>query len=82
MERTDYGTLLIPDIKISDAGTYLCIGTNAIGSSEAVIDVTVMKSKPCLSKIKYSLTEMQCSLYVLVKMNREKDKKRDKIRIV
>lgn len=45
MERTDYGTLLIPNMKISDAGTYLCIGTNAIGSSEAVIEVTVIKGK-------------------------------------
>lgn len=45
MERTDYGTLLIPDMKISDAGTYLCIGTNAIGSSEAVIEVSVIKGK-------------------------------------
>lgn len=45
MERTDYGTLLIPNVKMSDAGTYLCIGTNAVGSSEAVIDVTVIKGK-------------------------------------
>ncbi|XP_060793467.1 basement membrane-specific heparan sulfate proteoglycan core protein isoform X9 [Neoarius graeffei] len=50
-ERTDYGTLLIPDMKISDAGTYLCIGTNAIGSSEAVIEVTVIKGETVPSDV-------------------------------
>uniref|UniRef100_A0A8C7RGW8 Heparan sulfate proteoglycan 2 n=1 Tax=Oncorhynchus mykiss TaxID=8022 RepID=A0A8C7RGW8_ONCMY len=40
MERTDIGTLLIPNIKSSDSGTYLCVGTNSIGSSEARIEVT------------------------------------------
>ncbi|XP_062871277.1 basement membrane-specific heparan sulfate proteoglycan core protein isoform X2 [Trichomycterus rosablanca] len=42
-DRTDYGTLIIPNVKIEDAGTYLCIGTNAEGSSEARIEVTVLK---------------------------------------
>ncbi|XP_053096922.1 basement membrane-specific heparan sulfate proteoglycan core protein isoform X13 [Pangasianodon hypophthalmus] len=51
MERTDYGTLLIPDMKVSDAGTYLCIGTNAVGSSEAVIDVTVIKGETVPSDV-------------------------------
>ncbi|XP_060751007.1 basement membrane-specific heparan sulfate proteoglycan core protein isoform X1 [Tachysurus vachellii] len=51
MDRTDYGTLIIPDMKISDAGTYLCIGTNAVGSSEEVIDVTVIKSETVHSDI-------------------------------
>ncbi|XP_053339071.1 basement membrane-specific heparan sulfate proteoglycan core protein isoform X5 [Clarias gariepinus] len=50
-ERTDYGTLLIPEVKMSDAGTYLCIGTNAIGSSEAVIYVTVIKSETVPSDV-------------------------------
>ncbi|XP_046725155.1 basement membrane-specific heparan sulfate proteoglycan core protein isoform X3 [Silurus meridionalis] len=45
VERTDYGTLLIPNMKPSDGGTYLCIGTNSIGSSEAVIEVTVLKGE-------------------------------------
>uniref|UniRef100_W5M153 Heparan sulfate proteoglycan 2 n=1 Tax=Lepisosteus oculatus TaxID=7918 RepID=W5M153_LEPOC len=43
MERTDIGTLLIPSIKASDAGTYLCVGTNSIGSSEAPIEVSVLR---------------------------------------
>uniref|UniRef100_A0A4W5NWV5 Heparan sulfate proteoglycan 2 n=1 Tax=Hucho hucho TaxID=62062 RepID=A0A4W5NWV5_9TELE len=38
MKRTDIGTLLIPNIKLSDSGTYLCVGTNSIGSSEARIE--------------------------------------------
>uniref|UniRef100_A0A3B3SE98 Cell adhesion molecule-related/down-regulated by oncogenes n=1 Tax=Paramormyrops kingsleyae TaxID=1676925 RepID=A0A3B3SE98_9TELE len=46
MERTDIGTLLIPNIKASDAGTYLCVGTNSIGSSEASIKVKVIKADP------------------------------------
>nr|XP_023690745.1 basement membrane-specific heparan sulfate proteoglycan core protein isoform X5 [Paramormyrops kingsleyae] len=45
MERTDIGTLLIPNIKASDAGTYLCVGTNSIGSSEASIKVKVIKGE-------------------------------------
>lgn len=45
MERTDIGTLLIPNIKSSDSGTYLCVGTNSIGSSEARIEVTVNKGE-------------------------------------
>ncbi|XP_071203789.1 basement membrane-specific heparan sulfate proteoglycan core protein-like isoform X4 [Salvelinus alpinus] len=44
MERTDIGTLLIPNIKSSDSGTYLCVGTNSIGSSEARIEVTVNRA--------------------------------------
>ena len=45
MERTDIGTLLIPDIKMADGGAYLCVGTNSIGSSEARIEVTVTKGE-------------------------------------
>ncbi|KAG7472084.1 hypothetical protein MATL_G00104850 [Megalops atlanticus] len=44
MERTDIGTLLIPNIRVTDAGTYLCVGTNSIGSSEARIEVTVARA--------------------------------------
>ncbi|KAG5281836.1 hypothetical protein AALO_G00049330 [Alosa alosa] len=44
MERTDIGTLLIPNIRPADSGTYLCVGTNAIGSSEARIEVTVTRA--------------------------------------
>ncbi|XP_066527292.1 basement membrane-specific heparan sulfate proteoglycan core protein [Hoplias malabaricus] len=45
MERTDFGTLTIPNMKRSDAGTYLCVGTNAVGSSEARIEVTVIEGE-------------------------------------
>ncbi|KAG7221679.1 hypothetical protein INR49_000046 [Caranx melampygus] len=44
MERTDIGTLLIPNIKMSDAGTYMCVGSNSIGSNSAPIKVTVLKA--------------------------------------
>lgn len=45
MERTDIGTLLIPNIRSSDAGTYLCVGTNTVGSSEAYIEVVVKRGE-------------------------------------
>ncbi|XP_026867788.2 LOW QUALITY PROTEIN: basement membrane-specific heparan sulfate proteoglycan core protein [Electrophorus electricus] len=50
-ERTDFGTLLIPNVTLADAGTYLCVGTNAIGSSEAPIRVTVIKGETAASVI-------------------------------
>ncbi|KAI3356952.1 hypothetical protein L3Q82_003588 [Scortum barcoo] len=43
MDRTDIGTLLIPNIRISDSGTYQCVGSNNIGSNSAPIKVTVLK---------------------------------------
>ncbi|XP_072552989.1 basement membrane-specific heparan sulfate proteoglycan core protein [Salminus brasiliensis] len=43
VERTDFGTLTIPNMKRSDGGTYLCVGTNAVGSSEARIEVTIVE---------------------------------------
>ncbi|XP_024915374.1 basement membrane-specific heparan sulfate proteoglycan core protein isoform X3 [Cynoglossus semilaevis] len=43
MDRTDIGTLLIPNIKLSDSGTYMCVGSNSIGSNSAPIKVTVLK---------------------------------------
>lgn len=45
MDRTDIGTLLIPNIKMSDAGTYMCVGSNNIGSNSAPIKVTVHKGE-------------------------------------
>uniref|UniRef100_A0A8C1JKE0 Heparan sulfate proteoglycan 2 n=1 Tax=Cyprinus carpio TaxID=7962 RepID=A0A8C1JKE0_CYPCA len=45
MERTDIGTLFVPNIRSSDAGTYLCVGTNTAGSSEAHIDVFVKRGE-------------------------------------
>nr|XP_046254096.1 basement membrane-specific heparan sulfate proteoglycan core protein isoform X4 [Scatophagus argus] len=44
MDRTDIGTLLIPNVKMSDAGTYMCVGSNSIGSNSAPIKVTVFKA--------------------------------------
>ncbi|XP_026092563.1 basement membrane-specific heparan sulfate proteoglycan core protein-like isoform X5 [Carassius auratus] len=45
VERTDLSTLFIPNIRSSDAGTYLCVGTNTVGSSEAHIDVFVSRGE-------------------------------------
>ncbi|XP_016315955.1 basement membrane-specific heparan sulfate proteoglycan core protein isoform X2 [Sinocyclocheilus anshuiensis] len=45
MERTDIGTLLVPNIRSSDAGTYLCVGTNTVGSSEAHVEVFVKRGE-------------------------------------
>uniref|UniRef100_H2MMH3 Heparan sulfate proteoglycan 2 n=1 Tax=Oryzias latipes TaxID=8090 RepID=H2MMH3_ORYLA len=42
-DRTDIGTLLIPDIKISDSGTYMCVGHNSVGSNTAPVRVNVLK---------------------------------------
>ncbi|KAI1897142.1 hypothetical protein AGOR_G00080140 [Albula goreensis] len=51
MERTDIGTLLIPNIRAADAGTYLCVGTNSIGSSESRIEVSVNRADSISSAI-------------------------------
>uniref|UniRef100_A0A671K0Q1 Basement membrane-specific heparan sulfate proteoglycan core protein-like n=1 Tax=Sinocyclocheilus anshuiensis TaxID=1608454 RepID=A0A671K0Q1_9TELE len=45
LERTDIGTLFVPTIRSSDAGTYLCVGTNTVGSSEAHIEVFVKRGE-------------------------------------
>lgn len=45
MDRTDIGTLLIPDVKRSDSGTYMCVGSNSIGSNSAPVKVTVLKGE-------------------------------------
>lgn len=45
MDRTDIGTLLIPNIKMSDSGTYMCVGSNSIGSNSAPIKVVVFKGE-------------------------------------
>uniref|UniRef100_A0A3Q4MA73 Heparan sulfate proteoglycan 2 n=1 Tax=Neolamprologus brichardi TaxID=32507 RepID=A0A3Q4MA73_NEOBR len=44
-DRTDIGTLFIPDIKVADSGTYMCVGSNSIGSNSAPIKVSVHKGK-------------------------------------
>uniref|UniRef100_A0A3P8WN31 Heparan sulfate proteoglycan 2 n=1 Tax=Cynoglossus semilaevis TaxID=244447 RepID=A0A3P8WN31_CYNSE len=43
LKNGDIGTLLIPNIKLSDSGTYMCVGSNSIGSNSAPIKVTVLK---------------------------------------
>ncbi|XP_056158189.1 basement membrane-specific heparan sulfate proteoglycan core protein [Lampris incognitus] len=43
MERTDIGTLLIPNVKMADSGTYMCVGSNSVGSNRAPIQVAVLK---------------------------------------
>ncbi|KAL1020675.1 hypothetical protein UPYG_G00003200 [Umbra pygmaea] len=61
-ERTDIGTLLIPNIRSSDSGTYLCVGTNSFGSSEARIEVTVNKGVdpiPSAITIQPSIADVQ-----------------------
>ncbi|CAB1426562.1 unnamed protein product, partial [Pleuronectes platessa] len=44
MDRTDTGTLLIPNIRMSDSGTYMCVGSNSFGSNSSPIKVTVLKA--------------------------------------
>uniref|UniRef100_A0A4W6FLZ6 Heparan sulfate proteoglycan 2 n=1 Tax=Lates calcarifer TaxID=8187 RepID=A0A4W6FLZ6_LATCA len=51
MDRTDIGTLLIPNIKMSDSGTYMCVGSNRIGSNSAPIKVTVLKADHISSSV-------------------------------
>lgn len=45
MDRTDIGTLLIPNVKVSDSGTYMCVGSNRVGSNSAPIKVSVLKGE-------------------------------------
>lgn len=40
-ETTKDGMLRIARVKQSDSGTYKCVATNHIGSSEAVVKVTI-----------------------------------------
>ncbi|KAI4786275.1 hypothetical protein KUCAC02_037225, partial [Chaenocephalus aceratus] len=35
LDRTDIGTLLIPNIQRSDSGTYMCVGSNSVGSNSS-----------------------------------------------
>ncbi|KAM5132244.1 basement membrane-specific heparan sulfate proteoglycan core protein [Mantella aurantiaca] len=43
-ERTDIATLVIPSISAADGGTYLCVGTNPAGTSQARIEVIVVRA--------------------------------------
>ncbi|XP_056280235.1 basement membrane-specific heparan sulfate proteoglycan core protein isoform X13 [Pseudoliparis swirei] len=51
IDRTDIGTLLIPNIQMSDSGTYMCVGSNSIGSNSAPIKVSVLKGDHSLSVV-------------------------------
>ncbi|KAK5864266.1 hypothetical protein PBY51_001220 [Eleginops maclovinus] len=44
MDRTDIGTLFIPNIQRSDSGTYMCVGSNSVGSNSSPIKVSVLKA--------------------------------------
>eukprot|EP00066_Takifugu_rubripes_P028084 XP_011617350.1 PREDICTED: basement membrane-specific heparan sulfate proteoglycan core protein [Takifugu rubripes] len=59
--RTDIGTLLIPDVTVSDSGTYMCVGSNSIGSNSAPIKVVVLKADQSSSvvTIQPSIAEVQ-----------------------
>lgn len=64
MDRTDIGTLLIPNVKMSDAGIYMCVGSNSVGSNSAPIKVTVLKGKMSLSSafegwVQFFITQIQ-----------------------
>ncbi|XP_068162728.1 basement membrane-specific heparan sulfate proteoglycan core protein isoform X3 [Antennarius striatus] len=61
MDRTDIGTLLIPNIRMSDAGTYMCVGSNSFGSNSAPIKVTVFKADQSSSvvSIQPSIADVQ-----------------------
>ncbi|XP_040007845.1 basement membrane-specific heparan sulfate proteoglycan core protein isoform X2 [Xiphias gladius] len=61
MDRTDIGTLLIPNIKMSDSGTYMCVGSNSVGSNSAPIRVTVLKAEHSSSvvSIQPSIADVQ-----------------------
>uniref|UniRef100_A0A3Q1H130 Heparan sulfate proteoglycan 2 n=1 Tax=Acanthochromis polyacanthus TaxID=80966 RepID=A0A3Q1H130_9TELE len=58
MDRTDIGTLLIPNIKMSDSGTYMCVGSNSVGSNSAPIKVGVLKGQMTQS-IQPSIADVQ-----------------------
>ncbi|XP_029013106.1 basement membrane-specific heparan sulfate proteoglycan core protein isoform X4 [Betta splendens] len=61
MDRTDIGTLFIPDLRLSDSGTYMCVGSNSIGSNSAPIKVTVLKgdSSSSVVTIQPSVADVQ-----------------------
>uniref|UniRef100_A0A3Q2QD42 Heparan sulfate proteoglycan 2 n=1 Tax=Fundulus heteroclitus TaxID=8078 RepID=A0A3Q2QD42_FUNHE len=50
-QRTDIGTLFIPSVKMSDAGTYMCVGSNSVGSNSAPIRVAVIRPEPAFSGV-------------------------------
>ncbi|XP_061544566.1 basement membrane-specific heparan sulfate proteoglycan core protein isoform X9 [Phycodurus eques] len=57
MDRTDIGTLLIPNVKVSDSGTYMCVGSNSVGSNSAPIKVSVLKAEQSSSIVRIQPSE-------------------------
>ncbi|XP_061650019.1 basement membrane-specific heparan sulfate proteoglycan core protein isoform X13 [Phyllopteryx taeniolatus] len=57
MDRTDIGTLLIPNVKVSDSGTYMCVGSNSVGSNSAPIKVAVLKAEQSSSIVRIQPSE-------------------------
>ncbi|KAF3861171.1 hypothetical protein F7725_001426 [Dissostichus mawsoni] len=49
LDRTDIGTLLIPNIQRSDSGTYMCVGSNSVGSNSSPLKVSVLKEQQTTS---------------------------------
>uniref|UniRef100_A0A669DG86 Heparan sulfate proteoglycan 2 n=1 Tax=Oreochromis niloticus TaxID=8128 RepID=A0A669DG86_ORENI len=47
-DRTDIGTLFIPNIKVADSGTYMCVGSNSVGSNSAPIKVSASRAQSFL----------------------------------
>ncbi|XP_077368177.1 basement membrane-specific heparan sulfate proteoglycan core protein isoform X9 [Festucalex cinctus] len=56
-DRTDIGTLLIPNVKVSDSGTYTCVGSNSVGSNSAPIQVSVLKGGQSSSIVRIQPSE-------------------------
>ncbi|XP_077403679.1 basement membrane-specific heparan sulfate proteoglycan core protein isoform X10 [Vanacampus margaritifer] len=57
LDRTDIGTLLIPNVKVSDSGTYMCVGSNSVGSNSAPIKVSVLKAGQSSSIVRIQPSE-------------------------
>ncbi|KAM4703219.1 basement membrane-specific heparan sulfate proteoglycan core protein [Rhinophrynus dorsalis] len=51
-ERTDISTLVIPSITVSDGGTYLCVGTSSAGTSQARLEVIVVRASPVVPPVR------------------------------
>uniref|UniRef100_A0A7N6A6L9 Heparan sulfate proteoglycan 2 n=1 Tax=Anabas testudineus TaxID=64144 RepID=A0A7N6A6L9_ANATE len=64
MDRTDIGTLLIPNIQLTDSGTYMCVGSNSVGSNRAPIRVTVVKGNRNLSSERKNKGRVTVSVFV------------------
>lgn len=56
-ETTKEGSLKIGQLKVSDSGTYKCIASNHVGSSEALTKVTVKgEQNMCPREIRFVIS--------------------------